>query len=110
VGKAGATSSCARGAWIDTLTREYRQERVLIVCHAVVVLCFRYLLERLTEQQILEIDRVVEVANCSVTRYTYDPSQEDRGKLLLREYNTVVPLLEEGAPVTAEPDARTPAP
>jgi 2,3-bisphosphoglycerate-dependent phosphoglycerate mutase len=95
---------------IDTLTREYRQERVLIVCHAVVVLCFRYLLERLTEQQILEIDRVDEVANCSVTRYSYDPDQGDRGNLLLRQYNTVVPLLEEGAPVTAEPDVRTPAP
>src|SRR3954471_21896176 len=57
---------------IDTLTREYCQERVLIVCHAVVVLCFRYLLERLTEQQILEIDRTDEVANCSVTRYEFD--------------------------------------
>jgi len=95
---------------IDTLTREYCQERVLIVCHAVVVLCFRYLLERLTEQQILEIDRMNEVANCSVTRYAFDPGQGKRGKLLLRDYNTVVPLLEEGAPVTAEPDARTPAP
>jgi broad specificity phosphatase PhoE len=95
---------------IDTLTREYREERVLIVCHAVVVLCFRYLLERLTEQQILEIDRVDEVANCSITEYAFDPHQGKRGKLCLRSYNTVVPLLEEGAPITAEPDARTPAP
>jgi broad specificity phosphatase PhoE len=95
---------------IDTLTREYRRERVLIVCHAVVVLCFRYLLERLTEQQILEIDRTDEVANCSITRYAFDPAQGKRGKLLLREYNTVVPLLEEGTPITAEPHARTPTP
>lgn len=42
---------------IDTFTREYRGERLLIVSHQVVVLCFRYLLERLTEQQILRIDR-----------------------------------------------------
>jgi hypothetical protein len=28
----------------------------------------------------------------------------------LREYNMTVPLLKEGAPVTAEPDARAPAP
>jgi broad specificity phosphatase PhoE len=95
---------------IDTLTREYREERVLIVCHAVVVLCFRYLLERLTEQQILEIDRVDEVANCSVTRYTFDPSHGKHGKLLLREYNTVVPLLQEGAPITAEPNVSTQVP
>jgi broad specificity phosphatase PhoE len=95
---------------VDTLTREYRGERVLIVCHAVVVLCFRYLLERMTEQQILEIDRTDEVANCSVTRYEFDRGQGKRGKLVLREYNTVVPLLEEHAPITAEPDARAPAP
>ena len=95
---------------IDTLTREYCGERVLIVCHAVVVLCFRYLLERMTERQILEIDRTDEVANCSITHYAFDASQGKRGKLVLRSYNTVVPLIEEGAPVTAEPDARTPAP
>jgi broad specificity phosphatase PhoE len=95
---------------IDTVTREYYGERVLIVCHAVVVLCFRYLLERLTERQILEIDRIDEVANCSVTRYDFDPGAKKGGKLVLHEYNTVVPLIEAGAPVTAEPDARTPAP
>src|SRR5581483_4420126 len=42
---------------IDTLTREHRRERVLVVTHQVVVLCFRYLLERMTEEQILAIDR-----------------------------------------------------
>ena len=95
---------------IDTLTRDYRGERVMLVCHAVVVLCFRYLLERMTEAQILQIDRDDEVANCSVTRYEFDPSAGKHGKLVLREYNFVAPLREEGAPVTAEPDARAPAP
>jgi probable phosphoglycerate mutase len=95
---------------VDTVTREYPGARVLIVCHAVVVLCFRYLLERMTEQQILEIDRSEEVANCSITEYAFDARAGKRGKLVLRSYNTVVPLLEEGAPITAEPDARTPAP
>jgi broad specificity phosphatase PhoE len=95
---------------LDTLTREYRGERVLIVCHSVVVLCFRYLLERMTERQILETDRTDEVANCSVTRYDFDLGAGRRGKLVLREYNTVVPLLEEGAPITVEPDAKAPAP
>ena len=42
---------------LDTLTREYRGERVLIVAHQVIVNCFRYLLERMTEAQILDIDR-----------------------------------------------------
>lgn len=95
---------------IGTLSREFRGEQVLIVCHSVVVLCFRYLFERMTEGQILEIDRGDEVANCSVTRYAFDPSAGRQGKLVLREYNFVAPLLEAGAPVTAEPDARAPAP
>ena len=95
---------------VDTLTREYRRERVLIVCHSVVVLCFRYLLERMTEDQILEIDRTDEVANCSITEYGFDRSRGKRGKLVLRSYNTVVPLLDEGAPITAEPDVKAPAP
>ncbi|HEX8127931.1 MAG TPA: histidine phosphatase family protein [Pyrinomonadaceae bacterium] len=89
---------------IDTITREYRRERVLIVAHSVVVLCFRYLLERMTEDQILEIDRVTDVANCSVTSYVYDPNLGKNGKFVLDGYNFVAPLEREGAPVTTEKD------
>jgi broad specificity phosphatase PhoE len=89
---------------IDTITREYRRERVLIVAHSVVVLCFRYLLERMTEEQILEIDRATDVANCSVTSYVYDPDLGKNGKLVLSGYNFVAPLEREGAPVTTEKD------
>lgn len=89
---------------IDTLTREHRGERVLIVAHSVVVLCFRYLLERLTEEEILEIDHTTDVANCSVTSYAYDAALGQHGKLVLRQYNFVAPLIEEGAPVTTEKD------
>ena len=89
---------------IDTITREYRGERVLIVAHSVVVLCFRYLLERMTEEQILEIDRATDVANCSVTAYAYDPKVGKNGKLVLDQYNFVAPLEREGAPVTTEKD------
>ena len=58
---------------IDTLTREYRGERVLIVAHQVIVNCFRYLLERMDEAQILELDRVADVPNCAVMYYEFDP-------------------------------------
>jgi probable phosphoglycerate mutase len=76
----------------------------LIVAHQVVVLCLRYLLEKLSEQQILAIDREREVANCSVTEYRFDPALGNDGGLVLRRYNFVAPLEEEGTPVTAEPD------
>lgn len=92
---------------IDTLTRDYRGERVAIVCHSVVVLCFRYLFERMTEEEILAIDRATEVANCSVTTFAYDPAIGKQGRLVLRDFNFVAPLEEAGAPVTREPDRET---
>jgi broad specificity phosphatase PhoE len=89
---------------IDTLTRDYRRERVLIVCHSVVVLCFCYLLERMTEEQILTIDRTNEVANCSVTSYAFDRTLGKHGKLAPRLFNFVAPLEEAGEQVTREKD------
>jgi broad specificity phosphatase PhoE len=90
---------------IDTLTREYRAERVLIVAHQVIVNCFRYLLERLDESEILEIDRQGDVPNCSVTAYEFDPSAGRKGKLVLQYANLVAPMRESDTPVTREPDA-----
>jgi len=90
---------------LDTISLHHRGERVLIVSHQVVVLCLRYLLECMTEAEILAIDRATEVANCSVTAYEFDPSIGRHGKLTLRLFNFVAPLEEEGAPVTSKPDA-----
>ena len=89
---------------VDTMTREYRGERVLIVCHSVVVFCFRYLLERMTEEQILTLDREMDVANCSVTTYQFDPTLGRKGKLALKVFNFVAPLEEAGEPVTTKKD------
>ena len=95
---------------IDTLTRDYCGDRVLIVCHSVVVLCFRYLLERMTEQDILTIDRTDEVANCAVTAYQFDPQAGRRGRLVLELYNFVAPIQQAGDPVTSAPDVKSVAP
>ena len=89
---------------LDTITREYRRERLLIVGHQVIVNCFRYLLERLTEEHILALDRAADVPNCSVTAYEFDPLAGRAGKLSLALVNFVAPLEEAGAPVTAAPD------
>ena len=89
---------------IETITREYRRERVLIVSHQVIVNCFRYLLERLDEARILAIDRAADVPNCSVTSYVFDPARGRHGKLIGELVNFIAPLTEAHAPVTAEPD------
>jgi len=90
---------------IEMISREHCAGRVLVVAHSVVVLCMRYILEHMTEEQILTIDRETEIANCSVTRYDNDDSQIKHGKLVLTEFNFVAPLEHEGAPVTSAPDA-----
>jgi len=89
---------------IDTLTREYSRQSVLIVAHQVIVNCFRYLFERMTEAEVLAIDRDRDVPNCGVTLYEFDPMQGTKGKLALRLANFVAPLLEGGTPVTSAPD------
>ena len=94
---------------LDTLTREYCRERVLIVGHQVIVNCFRYLLERMDEAAILEEDRAGDVPNCSVTSYAFDPKLGKRGKLALRLVNFVAPLEATGTPVTVGKDVPTAA-
>lgn len=89
---------------LDTITREYRGERVLIVGHQVIVNCLRYLLERMDEQTILSIDRAGDVPNCSVTSYRFDPAAGKRGKLVLDLENFVAPLTSTGTPVTKGKD------
>jgi len=78
-------------SFLGTMVRDCRKQSVLVVCHSVVVLTFRRLLERLTEQTLLAIDRDPEhdVCNCSVTWYAYDPRAGDRGRLVLRQFNGV---------------------
>ncbi|MDQ6828457.1 MAG: histidine phosphatase family protein [Gemmatimonadota bacterium] len=89
---------------LDTISLHYRGERVLIVCHQVIVLCLRYLVECMTEDEILAVDRAADVANCGVTTYEYDESVGQHGKLVLRDFNFVAPLERQGAPVTTAPD------
>lgn len=91
----------------EMICREYHGERVLLVCHSVVVLCFRYIIEQMTEDEILTIDRANEIANCAITRYDVDLTQGKYGKLVLNRFNFTTPVAEEGAPVTSSPDVPT---
>ena len=90
---------------LDSVALHHGERRVLIVAHQVVVLCLRYLIEDMTEAQILAIDAEGDVANCSVTEYACRPSAGGGGTLALERYNFVAPIAEGGAPVTSEPDA-----
>jgi 2,3-bisphosphoglycerate-dependent phosphoglycerate mutase len=89
---------------LDHVYLRYADERVMIVAHQVVVLCFRYLIEELDEARVLDIDRERDVANCSITSFERGEDVDGRTKLLLQAYNFVAPLEAAGESVTREPD------
>lgn len=91
---------------LDTISLHHANKRVLIVSHQVVVLCFRYLIEKMDEAAILKIDAEADVANCSVTEYALQQKGDGEANLKLQRYNFIAPLEEVGAPVTSAPDAR----
>jgi broad specificity phosphatase PhoE len=76
-------------------------DRLLVVAHQAVIMVFRYVLEELSEQELLDVDKNEQVANTSLTRYEADAD----GTLRLTSFNVVDHLLAESQDVTEEPDA-----
>jgi hypothetical protein len=62
---------------------------------------FRYVLEELTEQELLAVDKEEQVANASLTRY----ERTDDGDFELIAFNEVEHIVAEAEDVTKEPDA-----
>ncbi|WP_213603081.1 histidine phosphatase family protein [Pseudoxanthomonas japonensis] len=91
---------------VEVLRRDHVGDRVVIVAHQVIVNCFRYLLECLDERAILDIDKLADVPNCSVTEYGFGGEHEP-DRFSLRRANYVPPELAATAEVTVAAD--TPA-
>jgi broad specificity phosphatase PhoE len=70
-------------SFIDTIVRDYSSEVIAVVCHSVVVLCLRHLLERWDEASYLQVDKEEDVKNASVTTYKCVEN-----KIRLDSYNT----------------------
>ena len=92
---------------LNTINLHYCDRRVLIVCHQVVVLCFRYVLEELDEAQILAIDKQADVLNCGIAEYRFDPDAHGLCVPELSLWNYGAPLEAEGAPKTSARDEVT---
>lgn len=75
-------------------------ERLVLVAHQAVIMVFRYVLEELTEHELLAVDREEQVANASLTRYERDGS----GTFRLVTFNEVAHLTAEDEQITKEPD------
>ena len=91
---------------LNTISLLYADRRVVIVCHQVVVLCMRYILDELDEAQILDIDRQAEILNCGIGAYDFELREGELCVPKLVLWNHGAPL-EKGEPQTAEPDTMT---
>jgi probable phosphoglycerate mutase len=89
---------------LNTINLHFSDHRVLVVCHQVVVLCFRYILEELDEESILGIDKQSEVLNCGIAAFDFDRDAKGFCIPELSLWNYGAPLEAEGAPKTSAPD------
>jgi probable phosphoglycerate mutase len=96
-------------SWTDVLLRlrslltdlraEHPDARVLLVGHEAIVLLVRYLVERLTEAELMAVARAETIANCSVS------SWRRHGDTLRPElFNAVHHLHRDGTPPTRQED------
>lgn len=89
-------------SFLGDLRAQHAADRVMLFTHQAVLMVFRYVIEGLTEHEVLEIDAATTVANCSLTGYEHVD-----GGLILKSFNGVQHLKEEHEEVSEEPGANT---
>jgi broad specificity phosphatase PhoE len=92
-------------AFLDTARVECPDERILVVTHEAVALCFRYVLERLDEKALYALGRPGAVPNAAFTAYRRSVEDRGRAQLALVAANDVGHLAAVGVPATEEPGA-----
>jgi broad specificity phosphatase PhoE len=88
-------------SFLADLRQGYEGQRVWLFTHQAVIMSFRYVLEDLTEQQMVDVDLAVALPNCSLTRYDATPD----GLSLSAFADTSAVDRAPEADVTAEPPA-----
>jgi len=74
-------------SWMNTVTRDYKEQNVLAVTHHLSILSFRANLERLDENEFLRLDKEEKPINAGVTIYKGNPNEGSDGHLVLDVYN-----------------------
>ena len=73
-----------RSFWRD-LCLNFADEKVLIVTHEVVIRVFRYVVEKMTEEEIMAIDKSCDIENGAISFYQFD-AQSNKIVLKLDNY------------------------
>lgn len=79
------------------LDRQHPGEEVLLVCHDALIMLFRYILQNLTESELLDLAATTSVLNASVSRFVRPGGT---GSWELESFNLADHLTEHGVPVT----------
>ncbi|WP_427115668.1 histidine phosphatase family protein [Pseudarthrobacter scleromae] len=82
---------------LDELNNLGSGHRVMLVCHDALIMLFRYLLEGMTEKELLDLAASTSVLNASITRFVR-PAGE--GPWTLESFNVADHLAEHGVTVT----------
>nr|WP_217432465.1 histidine phosphatase family protein [Pseudarthrobacter oxydans] len=82
---------------LDELNNLGSGHRVMLVCHDALIMLFRYVLEGMTEKELLDLAASTSVLNASITRFVR-PAGE--GPWTLESFNVADHLTEHGVTVT----------
>lgn len=87
---------------LGDLNVEHDGERVILFTHEALIFLARYVIEGLSEPELMKFAHSRELANCSVTHYR----RHESGTLRLVDFNAVDLLHQHGAGPTMEPGVR----
>jgi broad specificity phosphatase PhoE len=90
---------------LDTVSLHYGGRRVLICAHQVVVLCLRYVIEGLGEEEVLAIDRPATSATAASPNTGSIRLAARTAAWCSPPTTSAAPMEEDDTPVTAAPDA-----
>lgn len=82
---------------LEELNNMGKGHRVMLVCHDAVIMLFRYILEGMSEEELLDLAAGTTILNASITRYVR-PSGS--GPWTLESFNVADHLTEQGVKVT----------
>ena len=82
---------------LDELNNLGSGHRVMLVCHDALIMLFRYVLEGLTERELLDLAASTSVLNASITRFVRPVGE---GPWTLESFNVADHLTEHGVAVT----------
>ena len=92
---------------LNTISLQLAGKRVLLVGHQVVVMCLRYILEEMTEEQLMALNKQGELLNCGISAFDFDTNDRRFGRPKLVIWNLAAPMEQAGAEQTSAPDVMT---